>query len=87
MPVSVRQLFARRLLGRVAEAYGRMLLLSGLFQADCHPGNILVSEDGKLGAQELLHLHCIVAWLSPIVTSSNGSLTTLLAVLAVQHIK
>ena len=49
MPVSVRQLFARRLLGRVAEAYGRMLLLSGLFQADCHPGNILVSDNGKLG--------------------------------------
>jgi hypothetical protein len=60
MPVSVRQLFARRLLGRVAEAYGRMLLLSGLFQADCHPGNILVSESGKLGALSPSHgLHLL----------------------------
>lgn len=35
---------ARLILSRVCEAYGRMLLLQGLFQADCHPGNILVMK-------------------------------------------
>ncbi len=32
----------RRIMSSVSEAYGRMLLLNGLFQADGHPGNILV---------------------------------------------
>lgn len=32
----------QRIMSRVSEAYGRMLLLNGLFQADGHPGNILV---------------------------------------------
>ena len=40
---------ARRILSRVSEAYGRMLLLDGLFQADGHPGNILVMKGGKIG--------------------------------------
>ena len=35
---------AQLILSRVCEAYGRMLLLQGLFQADCHPGNILVMK-------------------------------------------
>ena len=30
------------IMSHVSEAYGRMLLLDGLFQADGHPGNILV---------------------------------------------
>ena len=31
--------FGRRLVfGRIMEAYGRMLLQTGLFQADVHPG-------------------------------------------------
>lgn len=49
MPAAVRALFARKLLKKVAEAYGRMLLIKGLFQADCHPGNILIRDDNGLG--------------------------------------
>ncbi|CAL8461942.1 g1473 [Coccomyxa elongata] len=49
LPAAVRQMAAKRLLARVAEAYGRMLLLDGLFQADCHPGNILVKPNGNIG--------------------------------------
>ena len=45
MPAAVKALFARKLLKKVAEAYGRMLLIKGLFQADCHPGNILIRDD------------------------------------------
>ncbi len=37
---------AQLILSRICEAYGRMLLLQGLFQADCHPGNILVMKGG-----------------------------------------
>ena len=50
VPAAVRALFARKLLKKVAEAYGRMLLIKGLFQADCHPGNILIRDDNGLGA-------------------------------------
>ena len=32
----------QRILERVTAAYGHMLLVDGLFQADAHPGNILV---------------------------------------------
>lgn len=53
LPAAMRAVAARRLLERVAEAYGRMLLLNGLFQADCHPGNIFVKPNGHLGA----HVH------------------------------
>lgn len=49
MPEAMKKVLARRLLTRVAEAYGRMLLLQGLFQADCHPGNILVKGNGGIG--------------------------------------
>lgn len=34
----------KRILTRVSEAYGRMMLYTGLFQADNHPGNILVQK-------------------------------------------
>ncbi|PRW59732.1 putative aarF domain-containing kinase 1 [Chlorella sorokiniana] len=46
---ATKRLAARRILSRVSEAYGRMLLLDGLFQADGHPGNILVMKGGKIG--------------------------------------
>ncbi|KAL3146246.1 hypothetical protein ABBQ32_002949 [Trebouxia sp. C0010 RCD-2024] len=39
---------AQLILSRICEAYGRMLLLQGLFQADCHPGNILVMKGGRI---------------------------------------
>lgn len=31
-----------QIMNRVGEAYGRMMLETGLFQADGHPGNSLV---------------------------------------------
>jgi ubiquinone biosynthesis protein len=37
-----------RVLGSVLEAYLRMVLEAGAFQADPHPGNLLVTPDGKL---------------------------------------
>lgn len=37
-----KRLAKRRVFSRIAEAYGRMMLLEGLFNADGHPGNILV---------------------------------------------
>lgn len=46
---AVKRLAAKRILSRVSEAYGRMLLLDGLFQADGHPGNIIVMKGGKIG--------------------------------------
>lgn len=36
------------ILSRISEAYGRMILEDGLFQADGHPGNILVQEGAKI---------------------------------------
>jgi ubiquinone biosynthesis protein len=36
------------LLARVLEAYARMTLDLGVFQADPHPGNLLAEEDGQL---------------------------------------
>ncbi len=36
------------LLGNVMEAYARMVLELGFFQADPHPGNLLATEDGNL---------------------------------------
>lgn len=39
-----RKIAVERIVHRVAEAYGRQLLYGGLFQADGHPGNILVMK-------------------------------------------
>lgn len=49
LPEKLKRLAAERILTRVAEAYGRMILIEGLFQADCHPGNILVKKGGVVG--------------------------------------
>ena len=46
----VRRAASRRLLHRIADAYGHMMLVDGLFQADAHPGNILVMR-GALNYQ------------------------------------
>lgn len=48
MSAGMRQAASSRILNRVTEAYGHMILLDGLFQADCHPGNIIVMK-GTLG--------------------------------------
>lgn len=49
MSAMKRKLGIKRILGSVSEAYGRMMLYEGLFQADGHPGNILVMKGGKVG--------------------------------------
>ena len=46
---ATKRLAARQILSKVTEAYGRMILLDGLFQADGHPGNILVMKGGRIG--------------------------------------
>lgn len=49
LPAATKRMAARQILGKVSEAYGRMILLDGLFQADGHPGNILVMKGGRIG--------------------------------------
>lgn len=39
---------ARLILSQVSQAYGLMILGEGLFQADGHPGNILVQRGGRV---------------------------------------
>ena len=56
LPAWQQKLGKQLLLRRVGQAYGRMLLGPGLFQADCHPGNILVTDAGVVGG----HLCCIL---------------------------
>jgi predicted unusual protein kinase regulating ubiquinone biosynthesis (AarF/ABC1/UbiB family) len=42
-------MFFVQIITRASEAYGRMILETGLFQADGHPGNILVMKGGRVG--------------------------------------
>jgi len=42
MSPRVRRIAQTRMLHRIADAYGMMIIKSGLFQADAHPGNLLV---------------------------------------------
>eukprot|EP00884_Botryococcus_braunii_P022387 jgi/Botrbrau1/8832/Bobra.0335s0019.1 len=49
LPLNQRRFLGKMLLERISEAYGRMLLGRGLFQADCHPGNIIVDDKGIVG--------------------------------------
>lgn len=44
---AIREMGIRRILGRVSEAYGRQILIEGLFQADGHPGNLLVLKGAE----------------------------------------
>lgn len=44
LPQRVQRQARARILDRVARAYGHMILDSGLFQADPHPGNILIMK-------------------------------------------
>jgi aarF domain-containing kinase len=43
------QLFGRKLLSALTEAFGRTILELGFFHADPHPGNIFVLDDGRIG--------------------------------------
>lgn len=45
-----KQAASRRIMERVAEAFGVMMLDTGLFQADAHPGNILVMKGAPMPA-------------------------------------
>lgn len=38
-----------QIVSRVSEAYGHMMLSTGLFHADAHPGNIMVLPKGVVG--------------------------------------
>lgn len=55
---------SRRILERVAEAFGVMMLDTGLFQADAHPGNILVMKGAATSAQSSALCSSIVNCLS-----------------------
>lgn len=46
---ATKRLAAKRILSRVAEAYGRMILINATFQADAHPGNLMVMKGGRIG--------------------------------------
>ena len=43
------QLFGRKLLAALTEAFGLTILEGGFFHADPHPGNIFVLDDGRVG--------------------------------------
>ena len=43
------QLFGRRMLRALTDAFGRTILGTGFFHADPHPGNIFVLDDGRVG--------------------------------------
>ena len=59
---------AQLILSRVCEAYGRMLLLQGLFQADCHPGNILVMKGDHVSVPvAVMRLVMLVNLATPLV--------------------
>ncbi len=46
--VSDGRLSGRKVVESVVEAYIQMMLVDGLFHADPHPGNLLVTDDGRL---------------------------------------
>ncbi|KAK9867341.1 hypothetical protein WJX84_005086 [Apatococcus fuscideae] len=48
-PAAEQQLGKKLILERISEAYGRMILLEGLFHADCHPGNLMILPQARIG--------------------------------------
>jgi predicted unusual protein kinase regulating ubiquinone biosynthesis (AarF/ABC1/UbiB family) len=46
--VAAGRVDATAMVREVLEAYVRMMLMDGLFHADPHPGNLLVTDDGRL---------------------------------------
>lgn len=47
-PISDGTISGHRVVESVVEAYIQMMLVDGLFHADPHPGNLLVTDDGRL---------------------------------------
>lgn len=47
-PISDGTISGQRVVESVVEAYIQMMLVDGLFHADPHPGNLLVTDDGRL---------------------------------------
>ena len=43
------QLFGRRMLRALTDAFGRTILGTSFFHADPHPGNVFVLDDGRVG--------------------------------------
>ncbi len=52
-PLARIDLDARRLVEELCEAYLDQILVDGFFHADPHPGNLLVTEDGRLALLDL----------------------------------
>jgi predicted unusual protein kinase regulating ubiquinone biosynthesis (AarF/ABC1/UbiB family) len=46
--IAERRLSGQQVVESVVEAYIQMMLVDGLFHADPHPGNLLVTDDGRL---------------------------------------
>ncbi len=46
--ISAGRMNGQRVVESVVEAYIQMMLVDGLFHADPHPGNLLVTDDGRL---------------------------------------
>jgi predicted unusual protein kinase regulating ubiquinone biosynthesis (AarF/ABC1/UbiB family) len=46
--IAERRLTGEEVVESVVEAYIQMMLVDGLFHADPHPGNLLVTDDGRL---------------------------------------
>jgi predicted unusual protein kinase regulating ubiquinone biosynthesis (AarF/ABC1/UbiB family) len=46
--IADRKISGQRVVESVVEAYIQMMLVDGLFHADPHPGNLLVTDDGRL---------------------------------------
>ncbi len=52
-PVARLDLRADRLVEQLFRAYLRQIIIDGFFHADPHPGNVLVTDDGKLALLDL----------------------------------
>ena len=52
-PQALMEIDAPRLARQLFSAYLDQILVDGFFHADPHPGNVLVTEDGKLGLLDL----------------------------------
>ena len=46
--IAEQKVTGQRIVESVVEAYVQMMLVDGLFHADPHPGNLLVTDDGRL---------------------------------------